>query len=205
MAWLRNKYGGWFEIPDEDYVPSKNEDLKEKQIAKTKAEAEKLNNNLVKGNSVHDYQKAIREATSKEQLSAIAKEAGNTLSKDSLDKVMSSLYDRAKVINSKNEELKEKQIAKNEKERNTRSKKPPISKTLIYGNTGDRQISNIAKFLREQSADEIVVRSTYVRGGWYDIEFDANRAGFNISRNSNDDRFTGFKGTYIFTRKSKKY
>lgn len=43
MVWLRNKYGGWFEIPDEDYIPSKNEDLKEKQIAKTKEEAGKLN------------------------------------------------------------------------------------------------------------------------------------------------------------------
>jgi len=36
--WLRNKYGGWFEIPDDEYTP--NDKLKNQQLAKSKEAAE---------------------------------------------------------------------------------------------------------------------------------------------------------------------
>lgn len=48
------------------------------------------------GSSTHDFQKAIREAKTKEELSKIIKDAGNAgLSKEAMNKVMGSAYDRA--------------------------------------------------------------------------------------------------------------
>ena len=44
------------------------------------------------------------------------------------------------------------------------------------------QINNLYHFLKKTDADEIVVRTTWVSGGWHDNEFDANAAGFSICR-----------------------
>lgn len=44
------------------------------------------------------------------------------------------------------------------------------------------KIENLFSFLKRTDADEIVIRTSRVAGGWYDNEFDANAAGFNICR-----------------------
>ena len=45
-------------------------------------------------------------------------------------------------------------------------------------------IRDLSRYLRNTDKDEIIVRTTYVKTGqgWHDDEFDANRAGFSISR-----------------------
>lgn len=48
--------------------------------------------------------------------------------------------------------------------------------------TVTHRISNLYGFLKKTEADEVIVRTTYVAGCWYDNEFDANAAGFRISR-----------------------
>lgn len=48
--------------------------------------------------------------------------------------------------------------------------------------TETNTVRNLYKYLKETKADEIIIRTTRVSGGWHDNEFDANAAGFNISR-----------------------
>ena len=48
--------------------------------------------------------------------------------------------------------------------------------------TETKRVSNLYKYLKETKADEIIIRTTNVTGGWHDNEFDANAAGFNIYR-----------------------
>lgn len=43
-------------------------------------------------------------------------------------------------------------------------------------------IGNLYSFLKRTDADEIIIRTSMVRGGWHDNEFDANAAGFCIRR-----------------------
>ena len=45
-----------------------------------------------------------------------------------------------------------------------------------------KTIKNLYGYLKATKADEIIVRTSYVEGGWHDNEFDANAAGFDISR-----------------------
>lgn len=47
------------------------------------------------------------------------------------------------------------------------------------------RISNLYNFLRNTELDEIIIRTSRVAGCWNDNEFDANRAGFNITRFNN--------------------
>ena len=59
MVWLRNKYGGWFEIPDDQYDASRastkaSEDTKERQLAQSKKEADRLNEEDKKA-ELHKY------------------------------------------------------------------------------------------------------------------------------------------------------
>lgn len=44
------------------------------------------------------------------------------------------------------------------------------------------KIRNLFCFLKATDADEIIVRTTLVAGGWHDNEFDAHAAGFEINR-----------------------
>ena len=44
------------------------------------------------------------------------------------------------------------------------------------------RIQNLYSFLKQTDADEIVIRTTHVAGGWHDNEFDAHAAGFSIGR-----------------------
>ena len=47
--WVRNKYGGWFEVDEDEYKATKtNQDLKKYQLDRQKYEADKLNNSLPK-------------------------------------------------------------------------------------------------------------------------------------------------------------
>ena len=46
----------------------------------------------------------------------------------------------------------------------------------------NKTIDNLYRFLKTTDADEIVVRTTRVKGCWYDNEADANAAGFHICR-----------------------
>lgn len=63
-------------------------------------------------------------------------------------------------------------------------------------------ISNIRKYLETTDADEIVVITTRVKGGWYDVEFDANRAGFRVSRFNSEELIAKhlFSECYRFVR-----
>lgn len=43
-------------------------------------------------------------------------------------------------------------------------------------------ISNLYAYLKATKENEIVVRTSRVKGGWHDNEFDAQAAGFHICR-----------------------
>ena len=62
-------------------------------------------------------------------------------------------------------------------------------KTMIYGESrnGDKKIDNLRKWLKQQDADRIIIRTTYCKGGWHDNEFDANAAGYSICRIQNPE------------------
>lgn len=44
------------------------------------------------------------------------------------------------------------------------------------------KVEDLRTFLRNTDLDDILLRTSYVAGGWHDNEFDAHRAGFNIYR-----------------------
>lgn len=48
--------------------------------------------------------------------------------------------------------------------------------------TETKSIRNLYTYLRNTKEAEIIVRTSYVAGGWHDNEFDAHAAGFNIYR-----------------------
>lgn len=64
-------------------------------------------------------------------------------------------------------------------------------------------VSDLRTFLRNTDADEIIARTTYFSGGWHDIEFDANRAGFNFRCFINEEyvRNHTFAECYRLTRR----
>ena len=74
-----------------------------------------------------------------------------------------------------------------------------MKKTIIL----KHPVSDLQTFLRNTDADEIIGRTTYFAGGWHDIEFDANRAGFNIRRFINEEyvRNHTFAECYRLTRR----
>ena len=65
------------------------------------------------------------------------------------------------------------------------------------------RIPDLCAFLRSTDADEIIARTTYIPGGWHDAEFEAHRAGFQISRFINEDyvRNHTFAECYRLTRR----
>ena len=64
-------------------------------------------------------------------------------------------------------------------------------------------IRSLYSYLKNTDADEIIVRTTRVEGGWHDNEFDANAAGFNIVRFQNPEYLAKhqFAECYKLTRK----
>lgn len=51
----------------------------------------------------------------------------------------------------------------------------------------EKTISNLYAFLKSTDADEIVVRTSRVRGGWDDNATDAGLVGFSIVRFQNEE------------------
>ena len=43
------------------------------------------------------------------------------------------------------------------------------------------RLFDLGAFLQGTDADEIIARTTYIPGGWHEAEFEAHRAGFQIS------------------------
>lgn len=67
----------------------------------------------------------------------------------------------------------------------------------------EKHIASIRSFLENTKEDRIEVRTSYVSGSWYDVEFAANRAGFSVYRDFNkkyESQHT-FAEVYIFVRK----
>ena len=66
-----------------------------------------------------------------------------------------------------------------------------------------KTISNLYSYLKNATADEVIVRTSRVKGGWHENEFDANRAGFSISRFQNPEYIAKheFAECYRFVRK----
>lgn len=64
-------------------------------------------------------------------------------------------------------------------------------------------IRNLYAYLMNTKEDEIIIRTTYVEGGWVDNEFDAHLAGFNIVRFINPEYKAKheFSECYKLTRK----
>lgn len=64
-------------------------------------------------------------------------------------------------------------------------------------------IHNLYTYLKATTEDEIVVRTSRVKGGWHDNEFDANAAGFDICRFNNKELEARheFSECYRLTRK----
>lgn len=69
----------------------------------------------------------------------------------------------------------------------------------------DKTIPNLYAYLKATKADEIIVRTSRVKGGWHDNEFDANAAGFDIRRFINPELEARheFSECYHLTRKEK--
>ena len=68
------------------------------------------------------------------------------------------------------------------------------------------KIGNLRGFLRNYKEDTLVIRTTYVEGGWHGVEFDARKAGFSVKRDwLTVEELATVPGTfseiYVFTRK----
>lgn len=69
----------------------------------------------------------------------------------------------------------------------------------------DKTIGNLYSFLMGTKYDTIIIRTSRVKGGWHDNEFDANCAGFNICRFINPEYEANhtFSQCYKITRNAK--
>lgn len=74
-----------------------------------------------------------------------------------------------------------------------------MKRITIEGKT----IDNLYSFLKKTDADEIIIRTSRVRGGWHDNESDAMSAGFCIRRfiNPEYEARHEFAECYKITRK----
>ena len=70
--------------------------------------------------------------------------------------------------------------------------------------TETRHIENLYAYLKRTREDRIIVRTTYVAGGWHDNEFSAHAAGFEICRLQNPEYLARreFAECYLLTRRS---
>ena len=70
--------------------------------------------------------------------------------------------------------------------------------------TETQRIANLYAYLKHTREDRIIVRTSYVAGCWYDNEFDAHAAGFEISRFQNPEYIKRheFAECYLLTRRS---
>lgn len=65
-------------------------------------------------------------------------------------------------------------------------------------------VSNLYAYLKATKEDEIIIRTSRVKGGWHDNEFDANAAGFDICRFNNPEleALHEFAECYRLTRRN---
>ena len=70
--------------------------------------------------------------------------------------------------------------------------------------TETRHIENLYAYLKRTREDRIIVRATYVAGGWHENEFSAHAAGFEICRFQNPEYLARreFAECYLLTRLS---
>ena len=70
--------------------------------------------------------------------------------------------------------------------------------------TETRHVENLYAYLKRTREDRIIVRTTYVAGGWHDNEFSAHAAGFEIRRFQNPEYLARreFAECYLLTRRS---
>ena len=70
--------------------------------------------------------------------------------------------------------------------------------------TETRRIRSLYSYLKNTRENHIIVRTTLVSGCWYDNEFDAHAAGFEISRFQNPEYIARheFAECYLLTRRS---
>ena len=66
-----------------------------------------------------------------------------------------------------------------------------------------KTIRNLYTYLKATKADEVIVRTSRVAGGWHDNEFDAQAAGFDICRfiNPEYEARREFSECYRLTRR----
>lgn len=71
--------------------------------------------------------------------------------------------------------------------------------------TETKRIRKLTAYLREQTADKIIARTTIVDGGWKEIESWAESAGFTATRwrNPEYEAKREFADCYVFTRNKK--
>lgn len=64
-------------------------------------------------------------------------------------------------------------------------------------------VSNLREYLSNTKLDEIVLRTSMVKGGWYENELTAHLCGFEISRFENDllTEMGEFAKCYLITRR----
>lgn len=69
--------------------------------------------------------------------------------------------------------------------------------------TEEKFVSNLYAYLMNTKENEIVIRKTHVKGGWYDNEIAAHLAGFDIVRfiNPEYEAKHEFSECYKFIRK----
>ena len=72
---------------------------------------------------------------------------------------------------------------------------------MVY--TEKSTIRNLYTYLKATKEDDIIVRTSYVSGGWHDNEFDAQAAGFDIYRfhNPEYEALHQFSECYRLTRR----
>ena len=70
--------------------------------------------------------------------------------------------------------------------------------------TETRHIEILYAYLKRTRENRIIVRTTYVAGGWHDNEFSAHAAGFEICRFQNPEYLARreFAECYLLTRRS---
>ncbi len=69
--------------------------------------------------------------------------------------------------------------------------------------TEEGMVSNLYSYLKQSLHSDIRIRTTHVRGGWHDNEFDAHAAGFQICRyiDKEYEAMHEFSECYRLTRK----
>lgn len=142
MVWLRNKYGGWFEIPDEDYKPSGE------KMGQSALHAAKIGTRVVDGNG-NIWRKTSDDLPWHNEKND-DKASDYALAQLKEYKGVRELKEE-KSIADKNEDVKESQIAKTKEEADKLNGKEDYKTIPTFGKVDARQFTeNYAKGSRLQ-------------------------------------------------------